>query len=79
MGEDGHPHAIHPFEYIARSSDPELVAAKERFLSAIDMDAVDDLIDSVPTEAFGCTVLSPERREAHKRLLRFRLENGFKQ
>ena len=77
IGEDGRSHAIHPFEFIARSEDPELAAAVDRFLSAVDIDAIDELIDSVPTEAFGCAVLSPERREAHKKLLRFRLDHGF--
>ena len=71
------PHAIHPFDYLRRSQDPEVGAAKRRFLDAVDMDAIDALLDSVPAEAFGCAVLPPERREAHKRLLRYRLENGF--
>jgi hypothetical protein len=77
VGEDGHSHAIHPFEYMRESRDPELIAAKQRFLAAVDMDAIDALLDSIPVEAFGCSVLSVERREAHKRLLRYRLEHGF--
>ena len=77
IGEDGKAHAIHPFEFMAHSRDPELAAARNRFIEAIDMSAIDALIDDVPTEAFGCTVLTDERREAHKKLLRYRLENGF--
>ena len=77
VGENGKPRAIHPFEYLARTSDPEVVAARDRFLDAVDMDAIDALIDDIPEEAFGCTVLSEERRSAHKKLLRYRLERGF--
>ncbi|MBQ9004000.1 MAG: HipA domain-containing protein [Eggerthellaceae bacterium] len=77
IGEDGTSHAIHPFEFMARSRDPELAVARTRVLEAVDMSEVDALIDDVPTEAFGCTVLTDERREAHKKLLRYRLENGF--
>ena len=77
MDGGGQSHAIHPFEYMAKSRDPELMAAKERFLSAVDMDAIDALLDEIPTEAFGCTVLADERRDAHKKLLRYRLEHGF--
>ena len=77
IGEDGAAHAIRPFEYMRQSADPELVAARERFSAAVDMDLIDALLDSIPAEAFGCTVLTVERREAHKKLLRYRLENGF--
>ena len=77
MDADGRAHAIHPFDYLRNTQDPEVLAAKQRFLDAIDMDAIDALLDDMPVEAFGCTVLSPERREAHKRLLRYRLEHGF--
>lgn len=74
---EGRAHAIHPFEYMRRSEDPELSAAKHRLLDAVDMDAIDALLDDVPVEAFGCLVMSKERRDAHKRLLRYRLEHGF--
>ena len=77
VGDDGEPHAIHPFEYMARSEDPELAAAKARFLSAVDMARIEELVDSIPSEAFGCAILSPERKDAHKKLLRYRLERGF--
>ena len=77
MGPDGKSHAIHPFEFMKASKDPELAAACRRFVEAVDMDAIDALLDDIPTEAYGCGVLSDERREAHKRLLRYRLEYGF--
>ena len=78
VGDDGKPHAIHPFEYMASSEDPELAAAKSRFLDAVEMARIDELIDAIPAEAYGCAVLSSERKDAHKKLLRYRLEHGFR-
>lgn len=74
---DGSSEAIHPFRYMAVSSNPDLVAAVRRFVSAVGLDAVNALIDSVPGEAFGRIVLSDKVRESHKVLLRKRLEEGF--
>ena len=45
--------AIHPFEYMAKTSNPDLTAAIKRFAAAVDMSAIDALIDSVPEEAYG--------------------------
>lgn len=77
IAADGRAHAIHPFDFIRTSGDPEVLAARNRFLDVVDIDAIDALIDGVPAEAFGCVVLTEERREAHKKLLRYRLEHGF--
>lgn len=74
---DGSSEAIHPFRYMAVSSNPDLAAAVRRFVSAVDLDAVNTLIDSVPGEAFGRIVLSDKVRESHKVLLRKGLEEGF--
>ena len=78
LGEDGVPHSIKPFDYMASSKDPEVKAAVKRFLDAVDINLIDGVIDSVPEEAFGCVVLSPQMRTLHKTLLRYRLEHGFK-
>ena len=69
--------AIHPFEYMAKTSNPDLTAAIKRFAAAVDMEAIDGLIDSVPEEAYGVVLLSESMREEHKRLLRKRLEEGI--
>lgn len=76
--DDGTPRgaAVRPFEYMAASPDPDLRAAVERFARAIDMGAVERLIDSVPEEAYGRVLMAPTAREAHKALLRARLERG---
>lgn len=69
--------AIHPFEYMARTENPDLSAAIERFASAVDMDAIDELVDSVPEETYGIVLLPEPLRAEHKLLLRKRLEEGI--
>lgn len=74
---DGASEAIHPFEYMRKTDNPDLRAAIARFAQAIDMDAVDGLIDSVPEEAYGIVLMTDVVRESHKRLLRYRFEEGI--
>ncbi len=69
--------AIHPFEYMAKTSNPDLSAAIVRFADAVNMAAVEALIDSVPEEAYGIVLLPEVMCEEHKRLLRKRLEEGI--
>lgn len=74
---EGGSHAIHPFEYMAKTSNPDLLAAMRRFADAVDMGAIDGLLDSIPEEAYGTPLLPEPMRESHKRLLRQRLEEGI--
>ncbi|WP_080797499.1 HipA domain-containing protein [Arabiibacter massiliensis] len=74
---DGKSAAIHPFAYMAETVNPDLSAAIGRFLAAVDMDAIDALIDDVPPEAYGRPLISDAVRASHKLLLRRRLEEGF--
>lgn len=75
--EDGKGRAIHPFEYLATTRNPDLDAAVVRFVEAVDLDAVCAIVDSVPAEAFGCPLMTEGVRSSHKLLLRRRLEDGF--
>lgn len=77
LDDNGQSKAIHPFAYMARSQNPDLKAAIARFKGAVSMDAIDALIDGIPEEAFGHTILSERMKESHKTLLRYRLEAGF--
>ena len=77
VDERGGSQAIHLFEYMASTDNPDLRAAIHRFVDAVDMDAVDSIIDEVPEEAYGTILLSGRMRESHKRLLRMRYEEGF--
>ena len=56
--EDGRGRAIHPFEYLASTRNPDLDAALVRFVETVDMEAVCALIDSVPAEALGRVLLT---------------------
>ena len=75
--EDGRGRAIHPFDYLASTRNPDLDAALVRFVEAVDIEAVCALIDSVPAEAFGRVLMTEGVRSSHKLLLRRRLEDGF--
>lgn len=55
----------------------DVLADIKCFAAAVDMEAIDTLIDSVPEEAYGVVLLSESMREEHKRLLRKRLEEGI--
>ena len=75
--EDGKGSAIHPFDYMAATSNPDLNAAILRFVEAVDMEAIYALIDSVPAEAFGILLMPDAVRASHKKLLEYRLTKGF--
>ena len=77
VAEDGTSSAIHPFDYMRQSTNPDLRAAIARFLDAVDMQAIEAVIDDVPTEAYGHIIMSDAVRASHKTLLRKRLEEGF--
>lgn len=55
----------------------DVLADIKCFAAAVDMEAIDAFIDSVPEEAYGIVLLSESMREEHKRLLRKRLEEGI--
>lgn len=73
----GGSEAIHPFEYMTKTSNPDLSVAIQRFAATVDMDAIDALIDSVPEEAYGIVLMPEPMRVEHKRLLRKRLQEGI--
>ena len=75
--DDGTSCAIHPFEYMSKLVNPDLNAAIARFCEAVDMSAIETLIDEVPEEAYGRVVLPDDVKQTHKTLLRTRLEEGF--
>lgn len=77
LGEDGKGHAIHPFEYLMATENPDAHAAIARMVERLDMAAVDGIIDSVPMEAFGHILMSDAVRESHKMLLKKRYEEGI--
>lgn len=77
LRDDGSSEAIHPFEYMARSVNPDLAAAIERFVERVDLGAIERIIDDVPYEAYGRVIMSEKVKDSHKVLLKRRLEEGF--
>ena len=75
--EDGRGSAIHPFDYMDSTSDPDLNAAAVRFVEAVDREAVCVLVDGVPVEAYGIPLMSDAVRASRKKPLCHRLEEGF--
>lgn len=75
--EDPRGRSVKPFEYIMSSMSPDVAAAVARAEQRIQLDAVYALVDEIPEEAYGRILMSPARRESHKRLLRMRYEKGI--
>lgn len=73
----GGTRAIHPFEYMASTQNPDLDAAIVRIAEAMDLGAVDAIIDDVPEEAYGHILMGDAVRESHKQLIRQRFEDGI--
>lgn len=73
--DTGHP--IAPLKYIQSGQDPECTAALGRFMDRFDMRDFDDLLDSIPKQAFGLTVITEEYREFHRRVIHERYEHVF--
>lgn len=74
IDENGESHAIHPFDYMGSTTNPDLDAAIERFLKAVDMLAIEEIIESVPEESYGTVLMTEGMRASHKRLMRERLK-----
>lgn len=62
---------------MAKTSNPDLRAAIARFAAAVDLGAIERLIDSIPEEAYGISLMPAPMREEHKCLLRRRHEEGI--
>ena len=74
---EGGSESIHPFSYMRSTVNPDLSSAIERFANTVDLKTIDDIIDSVPAEAFGIVLMTDAVRRSHKELLRYRFENGI--
>ncbi len=77
IGDDGKPRHIHPFDYMRTTINADLDRAIERIASAFDLTAFENLVDSVPREAYGWRVLSEPARESHIELVKARYEKGL--
>lgn len=75
--ETGEPRHIHPFDYMARTQDPDLLRAVCRVAAAYDQGVVDALVDEVPAEYRGRVLMGDGMRASHKALLAERFERGL--
>ena len=77
IGDDGKPRHIHPFDYMRTTINADLDRAIERIAAAFDLTAFENLVDSVPREAYGWRILSEPARESHIELVKTRYEKGL--
>jgi hypothetical protein len=68
---------IYPFSYMESTHNPDLAAAIVRFAERVNLAAIDELIDSIPEEAYGIILMPDPVRASHKTLLRKRYEEGI--
>lgn len=68
---------IKPFDYIRTSTNPQLVRAIDGIVDRFDRAAVDNLIDAVPTEAYGRILMSDSQRASHHKLIGKRFLEGI--
>ena len=73
--DQGRP--IAPLKYIASGQDPQCTLAFGRFMERYEPDRLYTLIDSIPDQAMGVTVLPEGFREYHKEVMAWRYENVF--
>lgn len=66
---DDNDEHIHPFSYIAAMENEDCNAAVLRFSDRLDMDAVKRIIDDIPEEAYGLTIMPAVQKEFYMRLL----------
>jgi len=72
-GLDNEGQRINPFKFIKQGNNADCAAAIERFIKNVDMDAIENLIKSIP-ESAGCLAVMPDvQKEFYIRLLRMRL------
>lgn len=73
--DQGNP--IAPLKYIASLQDGECNAALRRFVDRYDPAEFDRLLEDIPEQVYGVTVITPAYREYHRRLLRIRYKEVF--
>ena len=77
MGDDGKPHHIHPFDYMAETVNADLDAAILRVADAFDPTRFENLVESIPREAYGWPLMSDAARESHIQLVEKRVREGL--
>lgn len=68
---------INPLEYISKSDNAECKKALSRFIDKVDMDKVRELIEEIPEEAYGLTVVDSEQKRFYIELLNETYNDGI--
>lgn len=68
---------IAPLKYIGSGQDDECTAALFRFMNRFDIKRCCELVDSIPDQSLGVTVLPERFHEYHKAVLTYRYEHVF--
>ncbi len=68
---------IHPFKFMHESEDPQMKAAISRVAQALDLSAIDEILDSVPEEAFGLSLLPAVEREFYHEMFHVIVNEAF--
>ncbi len=77
IGQDGKSEHIHPFEYMRTTVNADLEKSVLKVAKAFDRTAFENLVDSIPREAYGWTVLSDAAKESHIELVETRFDKGI--
>jgi hypothetical protein len=67
-------HHIKPFDYLAKTKNPDLLSAIERFLNKYNEQAIGDLIQSIPEKSEGYDITSQPQKDFYLKLLALRYE-----
>jgi len=73
-GLDNEGHRINPFDFIKRGENADCSAAAARFLAAVDMSAIEKIIDDIPEVTGALAVMPKIQKEFYMELMRIRLD-----
>jgi len=76
-GLDNEGHRIKPFDYIKETNNVDCKAALRRFCEAVDMNAINCIIDDIP-ESIGNLAIMPQiQKDFYQKMMRLRLDEVF--
>lgn len=67
--QDENGKQIHPFAFMAQSSNPDLLAALKRFAQNLNLSAIDSIINDIPESYGEIPVVSEAQKQYYKALL----------
>lgn len=74
---DDRGHQIAPLKYLMSAGDEECNAAVLRFMDRYEPACFEELLQSIPSQTYGVTVITDAYRDYHTRVLRLRYEEAF--